>query len=38
MLLITLYAFLAWPLHVALGVLLVCILVRFVRVSTAVAA
>jgi hypothetical protein len=36
MLAIPLFAFLTWPLLVALGVLLVCILVAFVRVSTAV--
>jgi hypothetical protein len=38
MLLIALFAFLEWPLFVAAGVLLVCILVAFVRVSTAVTA
>jgi hypothetical protein len=32
-LLIGLFAFLTWPLYVALGVLLVCLLVAFVRVS-----
>jgi hypothetical protein len=38
MLLIGLFAFLEWPLYVALGVLLVCLALAAVRVSSAEAA